>query len=192
MGARAKHQKALLMAAAKLFRRQGFQGTSTAQILALSGAPRGSLYHYFPGGKQEIGAVAIGEAGRLVANTLGALAKKASNPLEFIDLYAGELTAWLERSSFQDGCPIATTLLETAAQSEPMASEGAKAFTAWRSIIAEMLADHGLAPDRTVGVATIIISTIEGALILAKTEKSTKPVIIAASELKTYLTTQIA
>ena len=64
MGQRAKHQKALIMAAARLFRRKGYHGTSTAEILALSGAPRGSLYYYFPGGKEEIGAATVAAAAR--------------------------------------------------------------------------------------------------------------------------------
>ena len=175
------------MAAAKLFRRQGFEGTSTAEILTLSGAPRGSLYYYFPGGKEEIGAAAIAEAGHLVAKTLTLLAQKAANPTDFIDLYAGELTAWLERSNFQDGCPIATTLLETGVQSEAIAHEGIKVFNTWRSIISKMLVSHGMPTDQAVRAATMIISTIEGALILAKTEKSTAAVATAKTELKAYI-----
>jgi len=187
LGARAKHQQALIMAAARLFRRKGYHGTSTAEILALSGAPRGSLYYYFPGGKEEIGAAAVAGAAMLVSKTLKALAAKAANPSNFVDLYAGELTAWLEKSGFQDGCPIATTLLETGANSEKIAKEGAKAFDAWQAIIEEMLQSHGVEVGRAAAMATMIISTIEGTLILARTSHTVDPITTAAGELKRLL-----
>ncbi|MEL7490139.1 MAG: TetR/AcrR family transcriptional regulator [Pseudomonadota bacterium] len=184
----AKHRQALIMAAARLFRRRGYAGASTGDILKLSGAPRGSLYHYFPGGKEEIGAAAVAAAGALVTRTLSQLAENASNPAHFIDLYTTELISWMRHSNYEDGCPISTTLLETGASSEKIAEAGRAAFHGWRAVIGALLEKHGATKERAAARASLIISAIEGALIVSKTEQSPHAIEVAAAELKALLT----
>src|ERR1700759_4433398 len=94
-----------------LFRRQGYAATGLAEILAASGAPKGSLYHYFPGGKAEIGAAAVRRAGERVTATLTHLASSSSGAGELLARYLVLLAGWMRMSGFRDGCPITTTLL---------------------------------------------------------------------------------
>ena len=186
MGNRAKHQQALINAAARLFRRKGYAGTSTGDILKLSGAPRGSLYYYYPGGKEELGAAAVASAGALVTKTLKKLTNQAANPSQFIDLYTSELSFWLDKSGFEDGCPIATTLLEIRTQSDLIANAGRQTFEDWAQVIADFLGRHGYAADAAKSKSVFIISAIEGALMLAKADLSVAPVVAAGSELKAF------
>tara|TARA_R110002167_G_scaffold60368_1_gene170572 strand:- start:290 stop:859 length:570 start_codon:yes stop_codon:yes gene_type:complete len=161
---------ALIWAAARLFRRQGYAGTGLADILAASGAPRGSLYHYFPGGKEEIGAAAVAAAGGLVSDTLRELVAAAASPADFIRDYTDLLTRWLAASGFRDGCPITTTLLEMAPESEPITSAGRAAFADWRGIVADLLRRHGWPDAEAMATALAIIGGLEGSLLLARVD----------------------
>ena len=99
----------LIWAAAKLFRRQGYSGTGLRDILAASGVARGSLYHYFPGGKEQIGAAAVTAAGGLVTETFAELAKQADGPADFLRCYTAILLCWCagwKRPTFRMAAPL--------------------------------------------------------------------------------------
>ncbi len=174
--ARGDQRQALIWAAAKLFRRQGYSGTGLRDILAASGAARGSLYHYFPGGKEQIGAAAVTAAGGLVTDTFTALANQADSPADFLRRYTGMLAHWLEASKFRDGCPITTTLLETTPASEPITEAGQAVFADWLTVMAALLARHNWPPARIPATATAIIAGLEGALMLARVQGSARPI----------------
>src|SRR5271165_4876433 len=76
----AQHRQAIVRAAVALFRKQGFAATGLNEILSRSGAPKGSLYHYFPGGKAELGEAAVRQAGATVTRTLSALRDETPGP----------------------------------------------------------------------------------------------------------------
>jgi len=183
MNNRGKHREALIWAAARLFRRNGYAGTGLNAILAASGAPRGSLYHYFPGGKEEIGAAAVEAAGRMVTNTLTHLADDVDSPAEFVRRYMSMLTGWLEASEFQDGCPITTTLLETTPTSETISAAGRAVFADWRVVVERVLTQHAWSPEQARITATIVIASLEGALLLARVEGSVQPITDSAKAL---------
>ena len=189
MAERGKHRKALIWTAARLFRRHGYAGTGLNEILAESGAPRGSLYLYFPGGKEEIGAAAVEAAGRMVTDTLAELAETADSPAGFVRRYMTMLAGWLEASSFRDGCPITTTLLETTPESDLIAAAGRTAFADWRKVIEGLLAGHGWPPDRAEADAAFIVAGLEGALVMARVEQSARPIETAAGALCAFLET---
>jgi len=179
--AKTDHRANLTFAAITLFRRQGYAGTGLQQILDESGAPKGSLYHYFPGGKEELGATAVRVAGRIVADTLKELADDAVSFADFLSKYLYMLADWLEQSDYQDGCPIATTLLECTPESETIRQAGTQAFDEWLEIIAGVLAQAGEGdPMRR---ARGVLAATEGALIVARVQKSTS----ALRELPTVL-----
>ena len=166
----------MIWAAAKLFRRRGYSGTGLRDILAASGAARGSLYHHFPGGKEEIGAAAVTSAGGLVTETFAELAKQAYDPADFLRRYVALLVQWLEASKFRDGCPITTTLLETTPESALIAAAGQAVFADWRRVMEGLLARHGWPDERVAPTATAIIAGLEGALMLARVQGSAQPV----------------
>ena len=114
MARAALHKENLVRTAMRLFRRQGYASTGLQQIVAESGAPKGSLYHYFPNGKEALGEAAVTLAGRLVREMLEGHAAKHADPVAFLRAYCRTMAGWMKESRFRSGCPVATTLLETA------------------------------------------------------------------------------
>ncbi|MGH0031526.1 MAG: TetR/AcrR family transcriptional regulator [Myxococcota bacterium] len=162
------HKENLVRAAMRLFRRQGYAATGLQQILELSGAPRGSLYHYFPGGKEEIGAAAVELAGREVATLLEGLAAERASAADFVEAWFGQYADWMAESGFESGCPIATTLLETAPRSQRITAAGRQALERWTAIVAGVFARDGSPPAEAALGARHAIATLEGALVLTR------------------------
>ena len=173
---KSKQRQTVVWAAAKLFRRQGYSGTGLRDILAASGAARGSLYHHFPGGKEEIGAAAVTAAGSLVTETFQELANLSDSPADFLRRYTDLLVRWLEASKFRDGCPITTTLLETTPGSAAITAAGRAVFDDWSGVMEMLLARHGWPAERIAPTATAIIAGLEGALMLARVRGSSQPI----------------
>lgn len=187
MGQPPKHREAMVRATVALFRQRGYAATGLNDILARSGAPKGSLYHYFPGGKEEIAAAAVHFAGERVRETLEALAKDHDRPGPLIRAYADLLGGWMAKSGFRDGCPLATTLLETTPDSPHLKAAGLAAFASWRAVIERELVRDGVAAERARRLAALFISAIEGSLIQARVEQSARPIIEAADEVATLV-----
>ena len=164
-----------LSAAARLFRRQGYHGTTLHDILAESGAPRGSLYFHFPKGKEEIGEAALTLAGDAVAQGIAKAAETSADAETFLVRVVRGMAADLEASDFRAGCPIATTALETAAQSEALGAATRAAFRKWEREIARGLERFGFAARDAEVIATAVLSQAEGALLLARTYRSLEP-----------------
>ncbi len=178
-----RHRDAIVSTAARLFRRYGYAATGLARIVAESGAPRGSVYHYFPGGKPEIGAAAVGFAGERVRRSLQALADGGHPPGELLRAYAGQLAGWMAQSDFRDGCPIATVLLEAAADEPAIRAAGARAGAGWTRVLDRALREHGVAPRRARRLALTAIAALEGALIQARVAADTTPIAEVAGEI---------
>lgn len=179
-----KHREALLASAVTLFRKQGYAATGLAEILAASGAPKGSLYHYFPGGKAEIGAEAVQLAGSKVAATLRALAAEATGPGDLLARYLALLAGWMRKSGYRDGCPITTTLLETVPEHAAIRAAGTAAFAEWAAIIETSARASGIAPKRAASLARFAIAALEGALVQCRLSGDDTPLKEAAAELR--------
>ncbi len=164
----------------RLFRRQGYASSGLQQILAESGAPRGSLYHYFPSGKESLAEAAVQLAGGMIGEMLLDLAARHPEPKSFLRAYARTMADWMEESEFQSGCPIATTLLETAPRSPAITAAGVCAIDAWIDVIAGVFAAAGLARREARIRAQLVIAAMEGALILARVRQSTRPILDVA------------
>ena len=165
-----------LTAAVKLFRQQGYHGTALHDILAVGGAPRGSLYFHFPKGKEEIGAAALSLAGEAVRQAIVQAAEKSDSAESFLVRIVRAMASDLERSGYREGCPIATTALETAAQSEVLGAATRTAFQKWELEIKRGLFRFGLTSGDADLVATMVLSQLEGALLLARTYRSLAPI----------------
>jgi TetR/AcrR family transcriptional repressor of lmrAB and yxaGH operons len=173
-----------LAAAIKLFRQQGYHGTSLHDILAAGGSPRGSLYFHFPGGKEEIGENALTIAGEAVRQGIVRAAEASESTEMFLTRVARAMAADLEKSDYQEGCPIATTALETSAQSEVLGEATSAAFRKWEIEISSGLERFGMTRDEADQVATMVLSQLEGALLLARTYRSPEPLQRAEEALK--------
>lgn len=185
--ARLSQRETIVSATATLLRRRGYAATGLAEIIAESGAPKGSLYHYFPGGKDQIAAEAVRYAGERVAGTFTELDQGAASAADVIRAYGRLVAGWMAQSGFRDGCPITTTLLETAPDKASVTEAGRAAFSAWAAIIANRLVADGVAPERATHLARLALMTIEGALIFARVEADDAPLLAAADEVAALL-----
>jgi TetR/AcrR family transcriptional regulator, lmrAB and yxaGH operons repressor len=164
--------------AAKSLARKGLQGTSFSEVLAASGAPRGSLYHHFPGGKDELVLSALDAASE---RALAALGERGGRPA--LDIAEGFVGIWrfiLTRSDFTMGCAVAAVTV-AAARPDQVARAG-EIFRGWRTRLGELLAAGGVAPDRASSLAALLIAACEGAVILARADRSFEPFDAATGE----------
>lgn len=173
----------------QLLRRQGVEGTGVQQVIDRSGAPRGSMYHHFPGGKAELVSAAVRRSGELGAARIMELASKASGVQEVIGWFIDEFEAALTSTGFSDGCPIATVALETASTPGPITDAVAAAFTAWIDAFATVLENSGLDRDGATDVATDVLAHVEGAIVLAKALRSTRPLELSRDSILVVLAT---
>ncbi|GAA3446958.1 TetR/AcrR family transcriptional regulator [Planomonospora venezuelensis] len=192
MSAPAKHREAIVRAAATLFRQKGYTATGLNEILAASGAPKGSLYHYFPQGKTQIGQEVIRQAGRLVTRTLADLAAHESSPAALLRAYARMVAGWMAESGFRDGSPITTTLLELAPQEPGVTAAGHEAFTAWSAVLEDGLTAASVPPARARRLAGLAIAALEGSLVRARVEQDSRPVIETMDEVADLLDTAMS
>ena len=176
-----------LAAAAKLFRQQGYHGTALQEILRAGGSPRGSLYFHFPNGKEEIGEAALALAGEGVRRAIARAAETSESAEIFLTRIARGMLANLEESDYTEGCPIATTALETAAQSEILGAATRNAFQKWEHEISRGLERFGIGASDAEELATSVLSLLEGALLLARTYRSSAPMFSAEKALKLLL-----
>ena len=173
-----------LAAAAKLFRQRGYHGTALQDILAAGGSPRGSLYFHFPKGKEEIGEAALTLAGEAVRQAIAKAAEASDNVEMFLTRVVRGMAADLERSDFKAGCPIATTALETSAQSEVLGAATRNAFQKWELEIKRGLFRFGMPAGDADLAATMVLGQLEGALLLARTYRSPEPIRRAEQAVK--------
>jgi TetR/AcrR family transcriptional repressor of lmrAB and yxaGH operons len=164
-----------LTAAAKLFRQQGYHGTALQDILAAAGSPRGSLYFHFPGGKEEIGSAALTLAGETVRQAIAKAAETAADAEAFLTRVVRSMATELEKSNYREGCPIATTALETAAHSNALGAASRTAFQKWELELKRGLFRFGMPAGDADLLATLVLSQLEGALLLARTYRSLEP-----------------
>ncbi|MCE7008990.1 TetR/AcrR family transcriptional regulator [Kibdelosporangium philippinense] len=164
----------VLKTAAALFRSQGYHATGLNQVLAEGGAPKGSLYFHFPGGKEQLAVESLQLSGGELCEEL----KQTRSLDEVIELLGKRLV----ESDFQDGCPIATVALDAASESEQIRQACDSAYVSWERVIAGRLEQQGIADAEAL--ATTVLAAIEGALLLARTRKDLAPLRHVGEHLK--------
>lgn len=184
-----KHRQPIVNAAVSLFRRQGYTGTGVSDIADESGAPKGSLYHYFPDGKSAIAAAAVAEASQRVATTLTQLARELPTTADLLRAHARLLAGWMRASNFRDGCPITTVLLELAPEDRAVSVAGRNAYHVRIGILRDKLIADGFAAPRADRLALLCASALQGALIQARAERSGTAIETTADELARMLET---
>ncbi len=166
-------------ASAELFRRQGYSATGVKQIVEAAQAPFGSLYHFFPGGKEELGAEAIRVSGALYELLIPAVIDAAPDLLTGVRAFFAAAAEQLRETDYEDACPIATVALEVSSSSETMRQACADVFESW---IAQGAARHtgaGLTEEKARELTIGMLAALEGAFVLARALRSTEPLDIA-------------
>ena len=166
---------------AELFRQYGYTGTGLKQIVANANAPFGSLYHFFPGGKEQLGTEVIRRSGQMYYELFETIAGAAADPVAGVrDFFAGAAEV-LRETDYADACPIATVALEVASTSEPLRVATAEVFESWITGVGAHFAAAGIPTDVARELAVLIIAMLEGAFILSRAMKDTTPVEVAGS-----------
>ncbi len=166
----------MVVSAALLIRERGARATAIADVLQHSGAPRGSAYHYFPGGRTQLLCEAVDYAGEHVA----AIITEPRDSLELLDTLIGKYREQLLASDFRAGCPIAAVAGEAgegpdSERMTPVIEHAAAVFDRWSALIAQRFVGDGIPAGRANELAVFATSALEGALLLARVRRDLTP-----------------
>jgi AcrR family transcriptional regulator len=166
-------------AGAELFRRQGYAATGVKQIVTEAQAPFGSLYHHFPGGKEELGAEAIRASGALYELLISAVFDPAPDVVSAVRAFFAGAAEHVRETDYADACPIATVSLEISSTSEPMREACAEVFESWIAAGSPRFQAAGLSETTARELTIAMIAALEGAFVLARALRDTEALRIA-------------
>jgi AcrR family transcriptional regulator len=169
----------IVQASADLLRRQGYAATGVKQIVAAAQAPFGSIYHFFPGGKEELGAEAIRRSGKLYELLIPAIFDPAPDLVSAVRAFFAGAAEHLVETDYADACPIATVALEVSSSSEPMREACADVFESWIAAGLPRFTAAGLGAAKARELVVAMICALEGAFVLARATRSTEAVAVA-------------
>ena len=147
---------------------RGFHGVGLNEVLTQAGAPKGVLYHHFPGGKTELAVAAIENAVARIQASFTQLYAREGDALRVLQAWLGYAQKQLEQSGFERGCPFATVALESTAEDSALRAALTQGFAAIRTQLAAMLAESGMRPPRAAQLALLIVAAYEGGLMQAR------------------------
>lgn len=177
----------LVRSTARLFRRQGYGATGLNQVVAEAEAPKGSMYFHFPGGKEELAAAAIDDFAGRATDALVRVLAEGPTVADAVDRIFDADIGRLERTRFVEGCPVATVALDAAATHDSLARCVGGAFLGWIAPLAEALVDEGRSPEEAESLATLVFASFEGALVLAKAQRSIEPMVRVRDQIHALL-----
>jgi len=176
----------MVVSAALLLGSRGAGGTSLADVLEQSGAPRGSIYHHFPAGKREL----IQDAMRWTTEQVlryqrGCTARTPAGVVEhFVDFFRQAMIA----SRCESGCPVAGVIIDTYASADRLKRTGRSSFRSWARLLAKQLEEAGTSPGQAQTLGLMTLASVEGALILCRAEGSVRPLDIVSEQLRLLAT----
>ncbi|MFB6824921.1 TetR/AcrR family transcriptional regulator [Streptomyces virginiae] len=173
----------LVRTASRLMQRGGYENTPVKQLVREAEATLGSLYHFFPGGKQELAVAAIHFGDEEFAELLRAGLAAHTDPAEAVEGVADRLARALEDSDWRDGCPVTATALETVGRLPELQAACAQAFTNWQHLVAAKLLASGYPESEARDLAITVINTLEGAETTSQVTMSRTPLLVAGRHL---------
>ncbi|GGW72198.1 TetR family transcriptional regulator [Streptomyces galilaeus] len=175
----------MVFSAAQLIRRDGVAATGMREVAAHAGAPRGSLQHYFPGGKEQLVNEAVAWAGRYAGNRVARFLAALPEPTPS-GLFAEMVRQWTdeyESAGFAAGCPVAAATVDCAESVESTREAASAAFATWTGAVADALTGMGVPRERAAPLATLMIGALEGAIVIARAEQDVRALKSVAREL---------
>ncbi|MER7079268.1 transcriptional regulator, TetR family [Saccharopolyspora kobensis] len=173
----------IVRATALFLQRQGYEGTSIKRIGAEAGVTPGSVYHFFPGGKEQLAAEALRYGAEEFTELLRSGLDSTPDPADAVAACALLLADSLRESEWTDGCPVAAAALETIGASPEIQRASDESLQHWQSLLANKLTSGGIAEEPARALACTIISTMEGAELLCRVSASDQPLRTAAQHL---------
>ena len=181
----------MIASTAVLIRERGARATSLDAILAHSGAPRGSIYHHFPGGRQQLLREATEYAGEYVARRLQRRGADA-DPLGAIDWLLDEYRTNLLATDFRAGCPVVAVAVESAEAGHDLREQVLGAFERWRQLLAHGFVACGIDATRSDELAVLVVASFEGALILSRAYRDLAPLETVRREIHRLVESELA
>ncbi|MFA7762250.1 TetR/AcrR family transcriptional regulator [Streptomyces sp. NPDC048723] len=173
----------LVRTASRLMQHGGYENTPIKQLVREAEATLGSLYHFFPGGKQELAVAAIHFGDEEFAELLRAGLAAHTDPAEAVEGVAVALAQALEDSDWRDGCPVTATALETVGRLPELQAACARAFANWQHLVAAKLLASGYPEADARDLAITVINTLEGAETTSQVTMSRTPLLVAGRHL---------
>jgi AcrR family transcriptional regulator len=180
----------MIQSAALLFREHGYSGTGFRDVIEHSGAPRGSIYHHFPGGKEQLAADTVAWAAAVIERRIERTVQRGE-PVAALGMFVDTWREVLEDSNFRAGCPIVAVAAEADAGSTATAA-AATAFTRWEELIARALLNAGVGRTDARRLATLVIAGIEGAILMCRARRDIRPLRDVHRALEATLRTAIS
>jgi TetR/AcrR family transcriptional repressor of lmrAB and yxaGH operons len=188
----AETSRRLVASMLELIQVHGYSGTGLATVGQHAGAPRGSLYFHFPEGKEALGEQAVDLATGRFRDLLAGAVEESGSSGAVVRRVVDALAGMLEESDFRLGCPVSVVTLEMGAQSERLRAACAGAFESWIALFAECLVARGHPVSSARAVATVVVSTIEGAVVVSRAQRSVEPLRCAAEVLAGLLDQEVS
>lgn len=179
----------MLTAASSLFRARGYEGIGIAELLEKSGAPRGSLYFHFPGGKEEIGIEAVRRVGDVVTGQFRALSHTGVDMATFIERVFKTTAKGIKDRDYKASCPIAAIAAEMGTSNPALNDAVVKCFASWEREIADAATARGFTARNAADFASAMLSSIEGAMVVSKAQGSIAPHVNAGRAMKALAAT---
>jgi AcrR family transcriptional regulator len=182
----------MVLSAAALIRRDGVTGTGVRDVVEHAQAPRGSVQHYFPEGKQQLVGEALRWAGGFAAERVRRYMRRPDPTPS--GLFAYMTKQWSDEFSavgYASGCPLVAAAADTAATSDRLRGDMRAALDSWQGAIREALTAMGIADQRAATLAIVMLSALEGAIVLARIQQSTAPLDAVVAELSPVLEREI-
>ncbi|MEU0922182.1 TetR/AcrR family transcriptional regulator [Streptomyces cyaneofuscatus] len=173
----------IVRAASQLMQRHGYDGTGIKQISVTANATAGSVYHFFPGGKQELAVAVIRSGEQEFIDELDAVMRAESDPAEALRIFTALLADGLHASGWHSGCPVAATALGASSRLPDIQVAAAEALSHWHEVVFERLKEAGIDEEEARGLAHTVISTLEGAELAAQLSQSREPLDLAGKHL---------
>jgi AcrR family transcriptional regulator len=171
----------ILDTTAALFRKYGYTGTGLKEVVTNANAPFGSLYHHFPGGKEQLGTEVIHRSGQMYEDLVMAVFDGADNSIAGAgDVFAGAAEV-LRQTDYIDACPIATVALEVASSNDTLRQATAEVFEGWIGAASARLVADGIPPARARELAIVFIELLEGAFLLSRAAQTTEAMDVAGA-----------
>jgi AcrR family transcriptional regulator len=176
------NRQRMLNSTIALLRERGASGVSIDAVLAHSGTPRGSVYHHFPGGRNEMIISAVRQAGDYIAGIIDQAAGE-DDPVALLGHLVDFWKRTLTETDFRAGCPIVALAVDYRDDLLEATELVREIFARWQQKIRDLLAATGFAPDRAQRLAALALAAVEGAVILCRAERSTIPLDQVVEEL---------
>ncbi|GAC54771.1 putative TetR family transcriptional regulator [Gordonia amicalis NBRC 100051 = JCM 11271] len=181
-----KTDERIVVAMAELLRRQGYAATGIKQVVETADAPIGSIYHHFGGGKRDVAAAALRQSGAAYGELIGLLLAPYDDPAEGIEAAFVAAAETIEQGGWLNMCPVGTVAGEVA-DAEPALREVAdEVMSAWIDAGTALFAARGLTGADARSLMYAVVSALEGAFIVARTQRSTDPILAAGRAMGSY------